>query len=103
MHTVASVDRNHRHAIRVVAAALALAITVGMFWAVIGLFQMLGLPLGELAAAGRGCAERGCNERGCNERTYVSEDDACRRPVDPRASTFSLAQLELAQLRIPAR
>ena len=98
MHTVASVDRNHRHAIRVVAAALALAITVGMFWAVIGLFQMLGLPLGELAAAGRGCAERGCNER-----TYVSEDDACRRPVDPRASTFSLAQLELAQLRIPAR
>ena len=42
MHIVTDVDRDHRHAVRVVAAALAVAITTGMFWAVIGLFQSFG-------------------------------------------------------------
>ena len=69
MHTVTNVDRNRRHALRIVAAALAIAITIGMFWAVIALFQILELSPGELAAA----------ERAATERTYLSEREACMR------------------------
>jgi hypothetical protein len=59
MDIVSNVDRSRRHAVRVVAAALAVAITTGMFWVVIGLFQSLGLPLA-IAAAERDCPERAC-------------------------------------------
>jgi len=69
MHTIMNVDRNRSHALRLVAAALAIAITIGMFSAVIGLFQILALSPGELAAA----------ERACAERIHASEREACMR------------------------
>jgi hypothetical protein len=67
MHAVTTTD--HRHLVRIVAAALAVAITIGMFAAVIGLFQVLGLPPADLAAA----------ERACADRTVVAEREACIR------------------------
>ena len=69
MHMVISIGWKRRHALRVVAAALAIAITIGMFSAVIELFQILGLTPGEYAAA----------ERACADRTYVREREACMR------------------------
>ena len=68
MHIV-TIDNRNPHSVRVVAAVLAVAITIGLFYAVIGLFQILGAPLGELARA----------ERACTERTYRSEREACIR------------------------
>ena len=52
-----------------VASVLATLITVGVLSAVAGLFQTRGLPLEELAAA----------ERACAEQMYVSDRETCIR------------------------
>ena len=65
----------------VVAAALAAAITVGIFSGVVELFQHDGRPLERLAAA----------ERACASRAYVSEREACMREwlaLQPLVSFF---------------
>ena len=69
MHIDTSADRSLPHPVRAVAAALAIAITIGTFSAVIVLFESLGLPWGGLPAA----------ERACAELTHVSEREACMR------------------------
>ena len=51
------------------AAALATFIAIGSLTLVAELFQSRGIPMGEFAAA----------DRGCLARTYVSERESCAR------------------------
>lgn len=55
------------NAIRAFAAALAVAVTAGILWSVVGLFQSRGAPMETLAAA----------ERACAQHAYHSEREAC--------------------------
>ena len=63
------------------ASALSALIAVGMLSAVMSLFQSRGVPLGQLAAA----------ERSCAEHAYVSERERCVRQwfVHPYSSSVA--------------
>lgn len=53
----------------VAAATLAAVIAIGILWAVVSLFQSRGMPMEELAAA----------ERACAQHTYQSERETCMK------------------------
>jgi len=53
----------------IVASALSLLITIGLFFAVTGLFLLDGTPLHNVVIA----------ERACSEFAFVSEREACMR------------------------
>ena len=59
--------RDRHYAVSAVAFVVASLISIGTLAAVSALFQIRGLPLDELAAA----------ERACAEHRYVSEREAC--------------------------
>jgi hypothetical protein len=55
----------------IVASALSFLITIGLFFAVTGLFLLDGAPLHNIAMA----------ERACSDLAFVSERDACVRSL----------------------
>jgi hypothetical protein len=59
----------------IVASALSFLITIGLFFAVTGLFLLDGAPLHNVVIA----------ERACNNLAFVSEREACMRSFLARA------------------